>query len=102
MKCYFVVSQNDNCYVIEDLGGSNQRISVRQEGNALSNISNGKIAIIKKFLPKVYYLSPFRNNIGNYTFKDDSHLLYDITESLDDFSGFELVSGDVVATKEWQ
>ena len=102
MKYYFIVSQDGDNYVIEDLA-SNRQCEVFLEDSVFCNSNNGATAIITKLLPENYSLSPFKNDVGNFTFKNDNdHLLFDITGCLVNYDNSGLSQGDVVATTEWQ
>lgn len=102
MECYFIVSQEKDHYVLENLI-TRKTHRVIQQGSHLYNIDNGNSSSIIKILPSNYSLSVFGNNKGNFVYKaENDHLLFDITDNLVKYSDTELTQNDIIATSEWQ
>ena len=102
MECYFIVSQEKDYYVLENLA-TRKTHRVIQQGSQLYNIDSDKSSSIIKILPSSYSLSVFGNKKGNFVYKSENdHLLFDITDNLVEYSDTELKQNDVIATSEWQ
>ena len=104
MNCYFIVSQGEGIYVLEDLSGKAlKKIRCRRENNLFTNIDSKKVASIIKILPSEYLLSPFRNGIGNYVYKEENErLLFDITGCLVNYNNEDINDEHIIALSEWE